>query len=130
MNLFQRQIKSQKVVILAVIGLWAIAYLLGLGSVVWRDPMQIFTTLPLALLIGWMLIPENFLHNLTGITHAATSEWFQYVYFFGYWSALVALHIAVLQTRRWFLLVLLAIALLMSTYGCSDFVTDGFDDMG
>ncbi|AFY39331.1 hypothetical protein Lepto7376_3094 [[Leptolyngbya] sp. PCC 7376] len=130
LEIFQRKIGSQKILILSVISLWAIAYVIGLGSPALGNPSLIITSLPIAVLMGWMLIPENFLHNVTGLTHEVTPQWFHFIYFFGYWAALIGLHIALFQTRRWVLLVLLAIAILTSTYGCSEFVVGGFDEMG
>ena len=130
MNIFQRKITSQKTLIISVICLWTIAYVIGLGAGAISNPISILTTLPIAIWLGWLFIPENFLHNLTGLTHASTPHWFHYAYFSVYYAALVGLHLAVFETKRWWLLVLLAIALVMSTYGCNEFVNGSSVDMG
>ena len=130
MNIFQRKITSQKTLIITVICLWAIAYVIGIGAGAISNPISIVTSLPITLLMGWLFIPENFLRNLTGITHESTPVWFHYAYFSLYYAALVGLHVAVLQTKRWWLLVMLAITLLMSTYGCNDFINSDFENMG
>ena len=130
MKFFQLKVESRKILIIAVIILWAIAYLVGLGSDIFEYPALIFSAFPLTAILGWMFIPENFLRNLTGITHESTPVWFHYAYFSFYYAALIGLHFAVFRTKRWWLLVMLAIALLMSTYGCNDFVNGSFENIG
>jgi hypothetical protein len=129
-NVLKAKFGSLKVAVVALFFLWMGAYLLGLGNELIERPEVFLTALPVTILLGWLILPQNLLHNLWGLTYESIPEWLQFCSLLGYWLLVLALKITFFLTRRWWVFVVLAVVVLTSAHGCMEFVAEQTGDMG
>ena len=134
-NFFQSKISSTKILIIAVLGLWAIALGLSLGHFFLEIREEVTIGDIPDLLIGGsislLFLSGNFLNNTLNVIFGSISVWIHLLFLPIYWIGLAILHIFIFKQRYWYLLSLLAAILFISNYRFVNFIdTISFDVCG